>query len=93
MKKGRVLWLDGVDVSVMAWCKTLCHCQCQPQSSVSQSHCVCCRFNQCVGAAALSHFPLCPIPVSLMMRFGDAIEEQPSHSCSIMHNIVCQNRL
>ena len=22
-----VWWLDGVDVSVMAWCQTLCHCQ------------------------------------------------------------------
>ena len=34
----------------------------QPQSSVFQSHCVCCHFNQCVGAAVLSHFCLCPIP-------------------------------
>ena len=63
-----VWWLDGVDVSVMAWCQTLCHCQCQPinpslngqpQCSVFQSHCVCCHFNQCVGAAVLSHF--CPL--------------------------------
>ena len=23
-----VWWLDGADVSVMAWCQTLCHCQC-----------------------------------------------------------------
>ncbi len=29
-----VWWLDGVDVSVMAWCQTLCHCQCQPHQPI-----------------------------------------------------------
>ena len=69
-----VWWLDEVDVSVLAWCQTLCHCQCQPhqpipncqpQSSVFQSHCVCCHFNQCVGAAVLSHF--CPLSNHLLI--------------------------
>ena len=69
-----VWWLDEVDVSVLAWCQTLCHCQCQPhqpipncqpQSSVFQSHCVCCHFNQCVGAAVLSHF--CPLSNILLI--------------------------
>ena len=54
-KRVGVWWLDGVDVSVMAWCQTLCHCQCQPHFSVFQSHCVCCHFNQCVGAARCEH--------------------------------------
>ena len=63
-----VWWLDGVDVSVMAWCQTLCHCQCQPHQPIPQwsatVQCVskplcCCHFNQCVGAAVLSHF--CPL--------------------------------
>ena len=31
-----VWWLDGVDVSVMAWCQTLCHCQCLPHQPISQ---------------------------------------------------------
>ena len=60
-----VWWLDGVDVSVMAWCQTLCHCQCQPHQPTPQwsaaVQCVskplcCCHFNQCVGAAVLSLF-------------------------------------
>ena len=60
-----VWWLDGVDVSVMAWCQTLCHCQYQPRQPIPQwsviVQCVskplcCCHFNQCVGAAVLSHF-------------------------------------
>ena len=42
-----VWWLDGVGVSVLAWCQTLCHCPCQshsvlpPKSSVSrfEFHC------------------------------------------------------
>ena len=69
-----VSWLDRVDVSVMAWCQTLCHCQCQahqpiPQWSVTVQ-CVskplcCCRFNQCVGAAVLSHF--CPLSNSILI--------------------------
>ena len=37
----------------------------QPQSSVFQSHCVCCHFNQCVGAAVLSHF--CPLSNLLLI--------------------------
>ena len=62
------IWcLDGVDVSVMAWCQTLCLFQCQPRQPIPQwsatVQCVskplcCCHFNQCVGAAVLSHF--CP---------------------------------
>ena len=35
------------------------------QSSVFQSHCVCCHFNQCVGAAVLSHF--CPLSNLLLI--------------------------
>ena len=31
-----VWWLDGVDVSVMAWCQTLCHCQCQSHQLIPQ---------------------------------------------------------
>ena len=62
-----VWWLVGVDVSVMAWCQTLCHCQCLPHQLIPQwsatVQCVskplcCCHFNQCVGASVLSHF--CP---------------------------------
>ena len=62
-----VWWLDGVDVSVMAWCQTLCHCQCQPHQPIPQwsatVQCVskplcCCHFKQCVCAAVLLHF--CP---------------------------------
>ena len=58
----------------MAWCQTLCHCQCQshqliPQLSVTVQ-CVskplcCCHFNQCVGAAVLSHF--CPLSNLLLI--------------------------
>ena len=29
-----VWWLDGVDVSVMAWCHKLCHCHCQPHQPI-----------------------------------------------------------
>ena len=36
MKGWGVWWLDGVDVSVMVWCQTLCHCQCQPRQPISQ---------------------------------------------------------
>ena len=31
-----VWWLDGVDVSVMAWCQTLCFCQCQSHQPIPQ---------------------------------------------------------
>ena len=31
--KGWVWWLDGVDVSVMVWCQTLCHCKCHPHKT------------------------------------------------------------
>ena len=31
-----VWWLDGVDVSVMAWCQTLYHCHCLPHQPISQ---------------------------------------------------------
>ena len=74
--EGWVWWLEGVDVSVMAWCQTLCHCQCQPhqpilngqpQFCVFQSHCVCCHFNQCVGADVLSHLT----PLSHSFLFCD----------------------
>ena len=60
-----VWWLDGVDVSVIAWCQTLCRCQCQSRQPIPQLsatvQCVskplcCCHFNQCVGAAVLSCF-------------------------------------
>ena len=63
-EKVGVWWLDGVDVSVMAWCQTLCHCQCLPHQPIPQwsvtVHCVSkslcsCHFNQCVDAAVLSH--------------------------------------
>ena len=71
-----VWWLDGVDVSVLAWCQTLCHCQCLPHQPIPQwsatVQCVskplcCCHFNQCVGAAVLSHFcPFVQSPFSLV---------------------------
>ena len=35
-EKVGVRWLDGVDVSVMAWCQTLCHRQCQPRQPIPQ---------------------------------------------------------
>ena len=69
-----VWWLDGVDVSVMAWCQTLCHCQCQSHQLIPQwsatvqcvSKPLCCfHFNQCVGAAVLSHF--CPLSNSILI--------------------------
>ena len=87
-EKVGVWWLDGVDVSVMAWCQSLCHCQCQPHQPIPQwsvtVQCVsktlcCCHFNQCVGAAVLSHFSLfCSIPFSLAMS---------SHCC--LHHELC----
>ena len=27
-------WLSGLDVSVMAWCQTICHCQCLPHQPI-----------------------------------------------------------
>ena len=93
--------MDGVDVCVMAWCQTFCHCQCLPHQPIPQwsatVQCVskplcCCHFNQCVGAAVFSHFfPHCPIPsFSLVIGFGDgAVVEQPSHPCFVIHNTVC----
>ena len=93
-----VLWLDGVDVSVMAWCQTLCHCQCLPHQTIPRwsaaFQCVskplcCCHFNQCVGAAVLSHF--CPLsnPFSFTIGFGDdVVAEQPSHPCLVIHNAM-----
>ena len=75
-EKVRVWWLDGVDVSVMAWCQSLCHCQFQPHQPIPQwsvtVQCVsnalcCCHFNQCVGAV-LSHFlPFFPIPILIVV--------------------------
>ena len=38
-----VWWLEGVDVSVMAWCQTLCHCQ-----SATSTH-----------PSMVSHSPVC----------------------------------
>ena len=49
----RVWWLDGVDVSVMAWCQTLCHCQCLPHQPISQWSATV----QCVSK------PLCLLPL------------------------------
>ena len=72
-EKVGVWWLDGVDVSVMAWCQTLCHCHCQSHQPIPQwsatVQCVskplcCCHFNQCVGAAVLSRFPHVSDPLS-----------------------------
>ena len=48
-----VWWLDGVDVSVMAWCQTLCHCQCQPHQPIPQWSATV----QCVSK------PLCLLPL------------------------------
>ena len=67
------LVVGWVDVSVMAWCQTLCHCQCQPHQPIPQwsaavqcvSKPLCCHFNQCVGAAVLSHF--CPLSNPLLI--------------------------
>ena len=83
-----VWWLDGADVSVMAWCQTLCHCQCQSHQLIPQwsatVQCVskllcCCHFNQCVGAAVLSHFsPFVQSP---------SLWQLLSHCC--MHHELC----
>ena len=48
-----VWWLDGVDVSVMAWCQTLCHCQCQSHQPIPQWSVTV----QCVSK------PLCLLPL------------------------------
>ena len=53
MKGWGVWWLDGVDVSVMAWCQTLCHCQCQPHQPIPQWSATV----QCVSK------PLCLLPL------------------------------
>ena len=103
MKRGErvgVWWLDGAEVSVMAWCQTLCHCQCQPRQPIPQwsatVQCVskplcCCHFNQCVAAAVLSHFSPLSIPqFSLVIGFeDDVIAEQLSHpqQCVICHTM------
>ena len=48
-----VWWLDGVEVSVMALCQTLCHCQCQPHQPIPQWSATV----QCVSK------PLCLLPL------------------------------
>ena len=62
MKGWVVWWLDGVDVSVMTWCQTLCHCQCQLHQLILQwsatVQCVskplcCCMFHQLHGVAVV----------------------------------------
>ena len=51
-----VWWLDGVDVCVMAWCQTLCHCQCQPHQPHPSmvSHSPVCFKSHCVVATSIS---------------------------------------
>ena len=67
-----VWWLDGVDVSVMAWCQTLCHCQCQPHQPipqwsatvqcVSKPLCLLPLQSVCWCCCVVPLFVLCPIP-------------------------------
>ena len=61
-----VWWLDGMGVSVMAWCQTLCHCQCQPRQPIPQwsatvqcvSKPLCCQLSHWLGWASsmVTHF-------------------------------------
>ena len=70
-----VWWLDGVDVSVMAWCQTLCHCQCQPHQPipqwsatvqcVSKPLCLLPLQSVCLVLLYCPTFAFCPIPFSL----------------------------
>ena len=94
-----VWWLDGVDVSVMAWCQTLCHCQWSATSThpSTVSHSPVC-FKAIVLSPAQSVcwccvVPLfCPLsnPFSLTTGFGDdVVAEQPSHPCLEVHDSVC----
>ena len=73
MKGWVVLWLDGVDVSVIDWCQTLCHYQCQTHqpipSMVSHSP-VCFKAimllplqSVCWCCCVVPLFAPCPIPV------------------------------
>ena len=51
------IWcLDGVDVSVMAWCQTLCHCQWKSRQPIPQWS----TTVQCVSK------PLCLLPLQSM---------------------------
>ena len=71
--KGEVWWLDGVDVSVMAWIQTLCHCQCLPHQlipqwsatvqCVSKPLCLLRLQSVCWCCCVVPLLPLCPIPI------------------------------
>ena len=92
-----VWWLDVVDVSVIAWCQTPCHCQCLPHQPIPQWSATV----QCVSKPLL---PLqsvcwccCVVPLflflhslfSFMNGFGDDVTAaQPSHPCLVIHSTV-----
>ena len=96
-----VWWLDGVDVCVMAWCQTLCHCQCLSHQPIPQwsaiVQCVSKPFivllplqSVCWCCCVVPLFSLCQIHFSLTIGFGDdVIAEPPSHPCLVIHNTVC----
>ena len=91
-------WMGG-DVSVMALCQTLFQCQCQSHQLIPQWSATV----QCVSKP-LCLLPLqsvcwcfCVVPLlsflsdilSLTIRFGDdAVAEQPSHPCLVIHNTM-----
>ena len=70
-----VWWLDGADVSVMAWCQTLCHCQCQSHQliphwsatvqCVSEPLCLFLLQPVCWCCCVVPLFARCPISFSL----------------------------
>ena len=87
-----------MDVSVMAWCQTLCHCQCLPMhpslmcgtvTCVSKPLCSC-QLNQFLGVdVSCQVWTLCKA-FRKWYGFGDdVIAEQPSHPCLVIHNTVC----
>ena len=69
MKGWGVWWLDEVDVSVMALCQALCHCQCQPHQPIPQWSATVCFKAIVFVATSISvlvllccpTFALCPI--------------------------------
>ena len=93
-----VWWLDRVDVSVMAWCQTLCHCQCQPHQPIPQwsatvqcvSKPMCsCQLDQFHGVGMCCQvWTLCKA-FRKWNGFGDdVIAEQPSHPCLVVYDTM-----
>ena len=81
-----VWWLDGVDVSVMAWCQTLCHCQCQPRQPISQWSATA----QCVSKAIV--FVATSISVLVLLccpTFVQSHSHWHSSSLCCLHHELC----